>query len=173
MGGWGQESLDGGVQEGANTGVSRCTPCGNLLGIGHEAKDKDKDKEKGFSEQQHGIQSGQGRSKGGHTGCDIGRAAAEPSTSNATPGLLKHSKLLSTTSSLCLVYLMEAPLNHLCILQINLNKSKKGHLDLINKLLDRAWDMILVQELHILWNRFRAPNNFTTIYPQEHYTANP
>lgn len=68
---------------------------------------------------------------------------------------------------------MEAPLNRLRILQINLNKSEKGHLDLINKPLDRAWDIILVQEPHILWNRLtRAPNNFTTIYPQEHFAAN-
>ncbi|KJA14237.1 hypothetical protein HYPSUDRAFT_121668, partial [Hypholoma sublateritium FD-334 SS-4] len=54
-----------------------------------------------------------------------------------------------------------------------LNKSNKGHLDLINKPMDRDWDVILIQEPHITHTGLiRAPLNFLTIYPQDHYKPN-
>ena len=43
--------------------------------------------------------------------------------------------------------LQPAP-NHLRILQINLNKSEKAHLDLLNGPLGTRWDIVLLQEPH-------------------------
>ena len=39
--------------------------------------------------------------------------------------------------------------NRLCILQINLNKSEKAHLDLLNRPLGMWWDVVLLQEPYV------------------------
>jgi len=65
--------------------------------------------------------------------------------------------------------------NRLQILQININKSQKAHLDLINRALGRNWDLILIQEPHILiqephithLGHIRTPNGFTSIFLQD------
>jgi len=57
--------------------------------------------------------------------------------------------------------------NTLKILQINLNKSEKAHLELINGQLSKTWDIILIQELHTtVFNYIRTPTNFRPVYPE-------
>ncbi|KAF9480704.1 hypothetical protein BDN70DRAFT_804789, partial [Pholiota conissans] len=64
----------------------------------------------------------------------------------------------------------QQPLNRLRILQINLNKSNKGHLDLINKPLSKDWDIILIQEPHITkMGLIRTPKKYTIVYPPDRY----
>ena len=63
---------------------------------------------------------------------------------------------------------LEPPLNRLRILQLNLNKSQKAHLDLINGPLGKDWDVILIQEPYITpLGHIRTPNGFTSISPQD------
>src|SRR5882757_5025413 len=58
--------------------------------------------------------------------------------------------------------------NRLRILQINLNKSEKAHLDLINGALGKHWDIILIQEPHLTYlGNIRTPNDFVNISPQD------
>ncbi|KAF9542458.1 hypothetical protein CPC08DRAFT_650165, partial [Agrocybe pediades] len=60
------------------------------------------------------------------------------------------------------------PLNRLRILQINLNKSEKGHHDLMNRPLKNDYDLILIQEPYITKTGIiRTPNGFSLIYPQD------
>ena len=60
--------------------------------------------------------------------------------------------------------------NQLRILQINLNKSEKAHLDLLNGLLGARWDIILLQELHITkFNMIRMPMRFHQVYPADRW----
>jgi len=65
------------------------------------------------------------------------------------------------------------PLNRLRILQINLNKSHKAHLDLINGPLSKGWDIILIQEPYITpFSHIRTPNGFKQISPQDRLLDN-
>ena len=59
----------------------------------------------------------------------------------------------------------EDPRN-LSILQINLNKSEKAHLDIINEEVSRKYDIILIQEPYTTpFNGIRTPTNFRPVYP--------
>lgn len=50
---------------------------------------------------------------------------------------------------------------YLKILQINLNKSEKVHLELINSKLNTKWDIVLIQEPHnTKFHHIRTPNDF-------------
>jgi hypothetical protein len=52
------------------------------------------------------------------------------------------------------------------ILQINLNKSRKVHLDLVNEDLSKNYDIILIQEPHITqFNTIWTPTNFRKVIP--------
>ena len=52
------------------------------------------------------------------------------------------------------------------LLQINLNKSEKAHLDLINENLSLSYDIILIQEPYTTtFNAIRTPTNFRPIFP--------
>ena len=52
------------------------------------------------------------------------------------------------------------------ILQINLNKSEKAHLDIINENVSKNYDLILIQEPYTTtFNAIRTPANFRPIYP--------
>ena len=54
----------------------------------------------------------------------------------------------------------------LSILQINLNKSEKAHLDLLNEELSSKYDIILIQEPYTTaFNGIRMPFNFRPVYP--------
>jgi hypothetical protein len=54
----------------------------------------------------------------------------------------------------------------LTIMQINLNKSEKAHLDIINEDVSQKYDIILVQEPHVTtFNKVRSPANFRTVFP--------
>jgi ribonuclease HI len=64
--------------------------------------------------------------------------------------------------------IIEPPLNRLRILQLNLNKSEKAHLDLINGALSRSWDILLIQEPYLTHlGHIRAPNGFNSIFPPD------
>jgi hypothetical protein len=60
-------------------------------------------------------------------------------------------------------------LTSLHILQINLNKSEKAHLELINNVKAKDWDIMLVQEPHIIghFNTIRTPTNFRPVFPDD------
>ena len=53
------------------------------------------------------------------------------------------------------------------ILQINLNKSEKAHLELINSNLSDKYEIILIQEPHVIskFNGVRSPSNFRPVFP--------
>ncbi|KAF8156805.1 hypothetical protein B0H34DRAFT_617735, partial [Crassisporium funariophilum] len=54
------------------------------------------------------------------------------------------------------------------ILQINLNKSEKAHLDLLNGLLGTKWDIVLIQEPHVTkFKTIRTPMQFRQVYPAD------
>ena len=60
------------------------------------------------------------------------------------------------------------PPDRLQILQINLNKSEKAHLDLINSALGKYWDVILIQEPYLTFlGHIQTPNGFVGIYPTD------
>jgi ribonuclease HI/exonuclease III len=54
------------------------------------------------------------------------------------------------------------------ILQINLNKSEKAHLDLLNNVTSKDWDIVLIQEPHTInrFNAIRTPTNFRPVFPE-------
>src|ERR1700678_2291048 len=53
------------------------------------------------------------------------------------------------------------------LLQINLNKSEKAHLDIINENLSRDYDLILIQEPYTTtFNAIRTPTNFRPVFPR-------
>jgi len=63
---------------------------------------------------------------------------------------------------------MERTPDRLRLLQINLNKSEKGHHDLMNRNLRREWDIILIQEPYVTpTGIIRISNNYAMIYPQD------
>jgi hypothetical protein len=52
------------------------------------------------------------------------------------------------------------------ILQINLNKSEKAHLDIINEQLSQNYDILLIQEPYTTtFNMIRTPANFRQVIP--------
>ena len=54
----------------------------------------------------------------------------------------------------------------LTILQINLNKSDKAHLDIVNEQLSENYDVILIQEPYTTrFNMLRTPGNFRQVIP--------
>ena len=56
--------------------------------------------------------------------------------------------------------------NRLRILQINLNKSEKAHLEIINEKVSKNYDVILIQEPYTtVFNAIRTPTNFRPIFP--------
>jgi hypothetical protein len=58
-------------------------------------------------------------------------------------------------------------------MQINLNKSKKAHLDILNAPQLKNWDLILIQEPHLTFFRnICTPNCFTSIHPTSHHMLN-
>ena len=58
----------------------------------------------------------------------------------------------------------------LWILQVNLNKSSKAHLELYNKVSQREWDIVLVQEPHVTaMGNIRTPNGYVTVTPVDRY----
>ena len=55
---------------------------------------------------------------------------------------------------------------YLCIIQINLNKSEKAHLDIINKKVSTNYDIMLIQEPYTTtFNTIHSPANFRPIFP--------
>jgi exonuclease III len=56
------------------------------------------------------------------------------------------------------------------ILQINLNKSQKAHLELYNRVSGKEWDIVLVQEPYIMFTgNIRTPNGFVPVVPAGRY----
>lgn len=55
------------------------------------------------------------------------------------------------------------------ILQINLNKSEKAHLYLFNQVSVEPWDIILIQEPHIVnkFNHIRIPTGYRQVFSQK------
>jgi len=59
------------------------------------------------------------------------------------------------------------------ILQINLNKSSKAHLELYNRVSKKEWDLVLVQEPHVTtMGNIRTPNSFVAVAPADRYKDN-
>jgi ribonuclease HI len=58
------------------------------------------------------------------------------------------------------------------LLQINLNKSEKAHLDIINEQLCQDYDIILIQEPHTtIFNAIRTPTNFRPVFPIHRFVS--
>ena len=56
--------------------------------------------------------------------------------------------------------------NRLRILQINLNKSEKAHLNIINEKVSKNYDLMLIQEPYTTtFNAIRTPTNFRPVFP--------
>ena len=52
------------------------------------------------------------------------------------------------------------------ILQINLNKSEKAHLDILNDKVSQNYDIMLIQEPYTTtFNAIRTPSNFRPVFP--------
>jgi exonuclease III len=54
------------------------------------------------------------------------------------------------------------------ILQLNLNKSEKAHLEFANNIKREHWDIVLVQEPHMIskFNVMRTPTNYRPVFPE-------
>jgi ribonuclease HI len=60
--------------------------------------------------------------------------------------------------------------NAIRILQLNLNKSEKAHLELINSDLGHKYDIILIQEPYTTtFNAIRTPANFRPVFPHNRF----
>ena len=58
------------------------------------------------------------------------------------------------------------------ILQINLNKSEKAHLDIINERVSNSYDIILIQEPYTtVFNAVRTPANFRPVFPSHRFQS--
>ena len=56
------------------------------------------------------------------------------------------------------------------ILQINLNKSEKAHLDIVNDRLSQNYDIMLIQEPYTTqFNAIRTPANFRPVFPSNRF----
>ena len=65
----------------------------------------------------------------------------------------------------------EARPTKLRLFQINLNKSEKAHLDLLNNNLSDKYDIMLIQEPYITaFNGLRTPTNFRPVCPSNRFT---
>jgi ribonuclease HI/exonuclease III len=55
------------------------------------------------------------------------------------------------------------------IFQINLNKSQTAHLEVINIIESNKWDIVLVQEPHMIskFNAIRTPTNYRPVFPED------
>lgn len=59
------------------------------------------------------------------------------------------------------------------ILQCNLNKSEKAHLDIINEKVSRNYNIILIQEPYTTkFNVIRTPTNFWPVSPRSRHKVN-
>jgi len=60
-------------------------------------------------------------------------------------------------------------MNRLCLLQVNLNKSEKAHLELYNSELSTFYDIVLVQEPYVTpkLKHIRPPNRFRSVFPTD------
>ena len=57
-------------------------------------------------------------------------------------------------------------MNSIRIFQINLNKSEKAHLDIINERVSQKYDVMLIQEPYTTtFNAIRTPTNFRPVFP--------
>src|ERR1700678_4500234 len=58
------------------------------------------------------------------------------------------------------------------MLQINLNKSEKAHLDIINEQISQNYDIILVQEHYTtIFNAIQTPTNFRPVFPSHRLSS--
>jgi endonuclease/exonuclease/phosphatase family metal-dependent hydrolase len=58
------------------------------------------------------------------------------------------------------------------ILQINLNKSEKAHLDILSQKVSKYYDIILIQEPHVTaFKSIRTPTNFRPIHPTHRFQS--
>ena len=58
----------------------------------------------------------------------------------------------------------------IAILQINLNKSERAHLDIINENVSQKYDIILIQEPYTTtFNMIRTPTNFRPVFPTNRF----
>ena len=65
---------------------------------------------------------------------------------------------------------LEDQTSKLRIIQINLNKSEKAHLDIINERVSRDYDIMLIQEPYTTqFNAIRMPTNFRPVYPSNRF----
>ena len=56
--------------------------------------------------------------------------------------------------------------DNLRILQLNLNKSEKAHLELMNNSFSTKYKIILIQEPHVnIFNNIRTPTKFQPVFP--------
>ena len=59
------------------------------------------------------------------------------------------------------------------IFQLNLNKSDKAHLEIINRNLSSKYDLILIQEPHTTpFNAIRTPHSFRPVFPSNRLQDN-
>ena len=70
-------------------------------------------------------------------------------------------------------YTLAPPPERLRIWQQNLNKSDKAQFDLINSLIQKQWDLLLLQEPYIdSFGNTKANSKWHTVYPSSHLTNN-
>ena len=63
--------------------------------------------------------------------------------------------------------LQEDQASKIRIMQINLNKSEKAHLDIINENVSQKYDIMLIQEPYTTtFNAIRTPTNFRPVFPR-------
>ena len=63
--------------------------------------------------------------------------------------------------------------NSIKILQINLNKSEKAHLNIINEKVSHIYNIILIPEPYTtVFNAIRTPANFRPVYPSNRFQDN-
>ena len=75
---------------------------------------------------------------------------------------------------------LQEPLNRqaenpksITLFQINLNKSEKAHLDIINDEVSNKYDIMLIQEPYTTaFNAIRTPSNFRPVYPTNRFEDN-
>ena len=64
----------------------------------------------------------------------------------------------------------EVNMTKLRILQINLNKSEKAHLDIISERVSEKYDIMLIQEPYTTrFNAIRTPTNFRPVFPSNRF----
>src|ERR1700690_4371177 len=77
--------------------------------------------------------------------------------------------IITTTQTVSMTEQPQAAPIRLRIWQQNLNKSAKAQWDLINSLVHKDWDVLLLQEPYIdSYNNTKATNNWRVVYPSSH-----